>query len=88
MSERQPVPDDGVQAPHLRRALQHAERLRQRLRLLGRGQERSDGESRRLAGGGVASRARLGSSGREGDNKYEPAYLTLSSRCGERGKKE
>lgn len=49
VSERQPVPDDGVQASHLRRALQHTERLRQRLRLLSRGQERSDGgKSKRL----------------------------------------
>lgn len=43
VSGRPPVPDDGVQASHLRRALQHAERLRQRLRLLSGGQERSDG---------------------------------------------
>lgn len=43
VAERRSLPDDGVQAAYLRRALQHAERLRQRLRLLSGGQERSDG---------------------------------------------
>lgn len=33
------LPDDGVQAPDLRRTLEDTERLGQRLRLLGRGQE-------------------------------------------------
>lgn len=43
VAERRWLPDDGVQASYLRRALQHAECLRQRLRLLSGGQERSDG---------------------------------------------
>lgn len=40
------LPDDGVQASDLRRALQHAERLGQRLSLLGRGQERPAAQER------------------------------------------
>lgn len=32
------LPDDGVHAPHLRGALQHAEGLRERVALVGRGQ--------------------------------------------------
>lgn len=43
-----PVPDDGVQASDLRRTLQHAERLRQRLRLLSRGQERPDAQEKKV----------------------------------------
>lgn len=45
------VPDDGVQASHLRRALQHAERLGQWLDLLGGGEERPN-EGERGEGGG------------------------------------
>lgn len=36
------VPDDGVQTSDLRHALQYAESLRQRLRLLDGGQERPE----------------------------------------------
>lgn len=44
------LPDDGVQASDLRRTLEDTERLGQRLRLLGRGQERPETKQIRSKG--------------------------------------
>lgn len=54
-TERGAAPDDGVQAFDLRRALQHAERLGQRLRLLSRGQERPETGERRFRSKGFTA---------------------------------
>lgn len=50
--ERLSVPDDGVEASDLRRALQHAECLRKRLGLLSGGQQRPETENSKFTSKG------------------------------------